>query len=57
MEGFDDIVGNTVTPACCLNCSDQGNDIKGQNVDNGEKQDPDKIFRKYPSFDPVFMKV
>lgn len=63
VEGFDDIVGNSLTPASCLNTSDQHqqkHDIKGQNVDlanNTDQQDPDKIFRTYPSFDPVFMKV
>jgi hypothetical protein len=61
---FDDVVGNTLTPASCLNASDQNEqkyNLKGINADptttTGDKQDPDKIFRQYPSFDPVFMKV
>jgi len=60
LEGFDDIVGNTLTPSTCLNACDQKQqnfDMKGQNTDPGDLQDPDKVFRKYPSFDPVFMKV
>jgi len=63
LEGFDDVVGNTLTPSTCLNCMDQNPqkfDLKGSNADstdNGDLQDPDKVFRKYPSFDPVFMKV
>lgn len=59
LEGFDDIVGNTVTPSTCSNAYCQEKP-KGTNTDinsNGEPQDPDKIFRQYPSFDPVFMKV
>ena len=59
LEGFDDIVGNTVTPSTCSNAYCQEKP-KGPNTDinsNGEPQDPDKIFRQYPSFDPVFMKV
>ena len=64
LEGFDDVVGGTLTPSSCLNACDQNEqkyNIKGINADptssGGDKQDPDKIFRQYPSFDPVFMKV
>lgn len=63
LEGFDDIVGNSLTPSTCLNACDQKQqkfDMKGQTTDpanTGDLQDPDKVFRKYPSFDPVFMKV
>ena len=64
LEEFDDVVGNTLTPSSCLNANDQNEqkyNMQGINADpatsTGDKQDPDKIFRQYPSFDPVFMKV
>lgn len=64
LEGFDDVVGNTLTPSSCMNACDENEqkyNLKDINSDpttsTGEKQDPDKIFRQYPSFDPVFMKV
>jgi len=61
LEGFDDVVGNTLTPSCCLNACEpnkQRIDMKDSDTnETGEQQDPDKIFRQYPSFDPVFMKV
>jgi len=60
LEGFDDVVGNTLTPATCLAC-DQRQQRRNRNDPDangsGEPQDPDKIFREHPSFDPVFMKV
>jgi len=63
MEGLDDIVGNTLNPSSTPNSptlDDQGNIPNGHSLDldnNNDQQDPDKIFRTYPSFDPVFMKV
>lgn len=64
LEGFDDVVGNTLTPSSCMNACDENEqkyNLNGINSDpttsTGDKQDPDKIFRQYPSFDPVFMKV
>jgi len=63
LEGFDDVVGNTLTPSSCVNACDQKEqtfDRKGTTSAsdaNGDQQDPDKIHRQYPSFDPVFMKV
>ena len=60
LEGFDDVVGNTLTPSACLAC-DQKQQRRDRNVPktNGthEPQDPYKIFREHPCFDPVFMKV
>ena len=64
VESFDDIVGNSLTPALpspTTNINDNEQCFKGperSNISEGSTvQDPDKIFRTYPSFDPVFMKV
>lgn len=61
VEGFDVFVGNSLNPAESIAAPNQnGNDTNGKNVEmanNSDPQDPDKIFRTYPSFDPVFMKV
>ena len=61
VEGFDDIVGNSLTPTSYIADPNlNSNDASGKNIDlgnNSDQQDPDKIFRTYPSFDPVFMKV
>lgn len=63
VEGFDDIVGNTLNPTSCLNAPTPNQKVGEVNENNSvmpssnDQQDPDKIFRTNPGFDPVFMKV
>ena len=63
VEGFDDIVGNTLNPTSCLNTPTPNQKVGEANESipvipgNSDQQDPDKIFRTNPGFDPVFMKV